>query len=459
MNKTRFSLGVYSNDILKIKDNDKFLKESTIVTEKEIMTHISCDMTTIVKGRRGRIVKLFDNREEFISEMYIDGEPVILTSKYIFSDNKEHNVCYKFTDKFSNSIPAYAFSECNNIISFELSDNITKISENAFEKCNGLTEAIIPNSVLTIGSNAFYGCSNLERVTLGRYLRSMGDGAFSETPKLASVYCNSLNAPVVNNDAFSNVSENGVLYIPEGSDYTPWLSNSNFSLKKWTNISFIDDDLELNGYDMVAIFRGKSMDSETLLLFDEDDVSELQIDGVIVDIKRTIKFGDTKEHVVRYKFSKTYSKEDNTTYIEMRCFSGCLQMYAFKLSDRVVSIAQYAFVQCDSLSHVILPNSVKRIGSYAFYDCRGPESITFGTGLEYIEDAAFNHCTKLKRIVCNSTEAPGLFEDNSGGSSGYVFWYNGSNGVMYYPKGSDYSKWMQNKDGFLGKYGWTFKEF
>jgi hypothetical protein len=287
----------------------------------------------------------------------------------------------------------------------------------------------------------------------------MGDGAFSETPKLASVYCNSLNAPVVNNDAFSNVSENGVLYIPEGSDYTPWLSNSNFSLKKWTNISFIDDDLELNGYDMVAIFRGKSMDSETLLLFDEDDVSELQIDGVIVDIKRTIKFGDTKEHVVRYKFSKTYSKEDNTTYIEMRCFSGCLQMYAFKLSDRVVSIAQYAFVQCDSLSHVILPNSVKRIGSYAFYDCRGPESITFGTGLEYIEDAAFNHCTKLKRIVCNSTEAPGLFEDNSGGSSGYVFWYNGSNGVMYYPKGSDYSKWMQNKDGFLGKYGWTFKEF
>jgi hypothetical protein len=134
-------------------------------------------------------------------------------------------------------------------------------------------------------------------------------------------------------------------------------------------------------------------------------------------------------------------------------------MYAFKLSDRVVSIAQYAFVECDNLSHVILPNSVRIIGSYAFYDCRGPESITFGTGLKNIYDAAFNHCAKLKRIVCKSIEAPDLFDGDSSSSNDDVFWYIPNNGVMYYPKGSDYSKWMQNKDGFLGKYGWTFKEF
>ena len=50
--------------------------------------------------------------------------------------------------------------------------------------------------------------------------------------------------------------------------------------------------------------------------------------------------------------------------------------------------------------------SVTMIGSCAFAGCRTLKSIMFSCGLERIKAGAFNGCTKLKTIVCETLEPP-----------------------------------------------------
>lgn len=58
-----------------------------------------------------------------------------------------------------------AFSDCSELTSIAIPDNVTSIGGRAFYLCSGLTSVTIPNSVTSIGSSAFYYCSGLTSIT------------------------------------------------------------------------------------------------------------------------------------------------------------------------------------------------------------------------------------------------------------------------------------------------------
>ena len=64
------------------------------------------------------------------------------------------------------------------------------------------TSVTIPNSVTSIGSYAFSYCSSLTYVT-----------------------CYATTAPALSSNVFENLPRNGTLYVPNGSDYSSWLSS------------------------------------------------------------------------------------------------------------------------------------------------------------------------------------------------------------------------------------------
>ena len=56
------------------------------------------------------------------------------------------------------SIGAYAFYNCQNIVSVTIPNSVSSIGYRAFSGCSGLTSITIPNSVSSIGRETFYDC-------------------------------------------------------------------------------------------------------------------------------------------------------------------------------------------------------------------------------------------------------------------------------------------------------------
>ena len=56
-------------------------------------------------------------------------------------------------------------------------------------------------------------------------------------------------------------------------------------------------------------------------------------------------------------------------------------------------------------------------------------------------------CSSLSTIICKSESAPNISQTS--------FWGINRNGVLKYPHGSDYSKWLSDELGYLGYFGWT----
>lgn len=106
---------------------------------------------------------------------------------------------------------AYMFEDCSSLTSLPTiiaSDLCGQGSSNSpawnmFKNCSGLEEITVPSNLTKLATDMFYGCSNLK-----------------------TIYCYAQDAPIIESDTFYGVSTNGVLYTPQGSDYSSWLSTS-----------------------------------------------------------------------------------------------------------------------------------------------------------------------------------------------------------------------------------------
>ena len=72
------------------------------------------------------------------------------------------------------SIGERAFRRCNNLISVEIPDSVTRIEKCAFERCENLVSIEIPNSVTYIGAWAFSDCKSLESVKIPKSVKEIG---------------------------------------------------------------------------------------------------------------------------------------------------------------------------------------------------------------------------------------------------------------------------------------------
>lgn len=121
------------------------------------------------------------------------------------------------------SIGHRAFYECTSLTYINIPDSVTNISWNAFGYCERLTSVTIGSGVTSIYNYTFGSCKSLKSVTFGNSITSIAEQAFYDCTSLNSITCYATTAPSLGSSVFYYLPTNGILRVPQGSDYSSWL--------------------------------------------------------------------------------------------------------------------------------------------------------------------------------------------------------------------------------------------
>ena len=143
------------------------------------------------------------------TEMYIDGVLVSPTSAYTFSSTGEHTVGYMLKDKTTLA---------------------GSMLDGHFKGCSRMKEIKFKDELTTISGPTFSGCTRLQKVTFGSGLTSVGTSSgflplsiFTGCTDLREITCLAPTAPTLLKKSIQGIeNNNGVLYVPQGSDYSTW---------------------------------------------------------------------------------------------------------------------------------------------------------------------------------------------------------------------------------------------
>jgi len=282
---------------------------------------------------------------------------------------------------------------------------VTSIGDSASENCNSLTSITIPNSVTSIGNRAFRNCTKLTSITIPDGVKSIGDYAFQFCESLTSITIPD-GVTSIGKYAFYSCDSLISITIPDG---VTSIGNSTFRYcNKLTSITIPDSVTSIG----VGALYGTAY---------YEELNNWQ-NGVLYIGNHLIA---AKEEI-----SGEYKIKDNTVTIADYAFSDCYSLTSITIPGGVTSIGNNAFASCDSLTSITIPNSVTSIGNYAFDSCDSLTNVTIGDGVTSIGKHAFYYCKSLTSITIPDS-VTSIGSDALYGTAYYEELNNWQNGVLY----------------------------
>ena len=243
-----------------------------------------------------------------------------------------------------------AFESCSSLAEVVIPNSVTRIGDSAFESCSSLAEVVIPNSVTRIGDSAFEGCSSLAEVIIPDSITGIGDRAFSFCSSLAEVIIpNSVTN--IGKGAFQLCSSLAEVVIPNSVTRIGDYAFS--SCSSLAEVVIPNSVVCINGNPFHG-WNGK-LDCLSLSFVYEDN----------------ILFNKDKSRIISFRNQEltSYVIPNSVTRIGDYAFSSCSSLVEVVIPNSVTRIGDYAFLHCSSLSSIVIPVSVTIIGSYAFAGC------------------------------------------------------------------------------------------
>lgn len=89
---------------------------------------------------------------------------------------------------------------------------------------------------------------------------------------------------------------------------------------------------------------------------------------------------------------------NSVTTIGDFAFAHCTNITNVSIPNSVITVGENAFYDCTKLTSVTIPDSVTTLSAYAFCNCTSLTSVTLGKGVDAIDLGTFDNCTSLTSV-------------------------------------------------------------
>ncbi len=350
------------------------------------------------------------------------------------------------------------FQNCSNLSNAQIGNNVASIPELAFAGCTSLTSITIPDSVTRIETYAFTLCISLSNVTIGNKVTSIAGGACYECTSLTAVYFRG-NAPWI--DWLGSDNNAIVYYLPGtigwGSTFgdrptalwqlpypvilttTPnfgvqtngfgfrisWATNlpvvveasTTLATPAWSPLStntltdgwtYFSDAEWTNYPSRFYRVRPLSVDEQYTYITNNGVITITKYIGPGGDLIIPDKINGLPVTVIGLEAFVDCSSLTNViipgsvTTIQERAMQHCTSLMTVGIGDGVTIIDEYAFSGCTSLTRVTMPNSLAVIDQGAFSECTSLTSINIPTSVTRIGNGTFAGCSSLTSITVDA---------------------------------------------------------
>ena len=449
----------------------------------------SGDYTIDTYSNRTCVIKKYTgNRTSLIIPETIDGYLVTGIGKTIVASDYFDGVPY-----YSRNTAHNVFFNCDALTNIVIPDSVTFIGDSAFVGCESLKSINVPDSVMSIGMNPFAGCGKLTqinvsgthpflenrngvifdklekklicypaglaagsytvpagtktiggaafggasflRVTIPDGVTSIGDWAFSGCSFLIDITWPA-NKISIGDYAFANCSAFTSVTLPECitsiGNYAFWLCRSltDITLPGSVTSVGINPFKECSKLTQIKVSApSQTLESRGGVLLDKREKKLICYPGGLHKESYTVP--DGTRIIGKEAFSDNYlinhiylpagliSIEDyafvncvrligmtipnSVTSIGDGIVYNCYRLYAIKFPDKLTSIGNEVCYKCERLTKVTLPSRLTSIGNNAFYNCRALTDITLPSSVTSIGENAFYCCEALAKFTVPSS--------------------------------------------------------